>query len=55
VVDQWGEEHQKTFSVAVFLGNEIAGLGTGRNKREAAQNAAREALSKMERSAVAAD
>ncbi len=55
VVDQWGEEHQKTFSVAVFLGNEIAGLGTGKNKREAAQNAAREALVKMERSAEAAD
>ncbi len=48
VVDQWGEEHQKTFSVAVFLGNHMAGLGTGRNKREAAQNAAREALDRLE-------
>ena len=48
VVDQWGEEHQKTFSVAVYLGEDVAGLGTGRNKREAAQNAARAALEKLE-------
>jgi len=44
VVDEWGEEHQKTFTVAVLLGNQPAGLGTGASKREAAQNAAREAL-----------
>lgn len=48
VVDQWGEEHRKTFSVAVYIGDEVAGLGTGRNKREAAQNAAREALGKLQ-------
>ncbi len=46
VVDEWGEEHRKTFAVAVYLGQEAAGRGTGRNKREAAQNAAREALEK---------
>lgn len=44
MVDQWGEEHRKMFSVAVYLGSEIVGRGTGRNKREAAQKAAREAL-----------
>lgn len=48
VIDQWGEEHQKHFSVAVYLGEFVAGIGTGRNKREAAQNAAREALSRLE-------
>ena len=47
VVDQWGEEHSKTFSVAVYIGEQVAGLGTGKNKREAAQNAAREALGKL--------
>jgi len=47
VVDQWGEEHSKTFSVAVYLGDKLAGSGTGKNKREAAQNAAREALEKL--------
>jgi ribonuclease-3 len=46
-VDQWGAEHRKTFSVAVYLGTEVAGLGTGRNKREAAQKAAREAIAKL--------
>jgi ribonuclease-3 len=50
VVDQWGEEHCKTFSVAVYLGEQVAGLGTGRNKREAAQNAARHALESLEES-----
>jgi ribonuclease III len=47
VIDQWGAEHQKTFSVAVYLGDQVAGTGTGRNKREAAQNAARQALSQL--------
>jgi dsRNA-specific ribonuclease len=31
----------------VFLDEEMAGKGAGRNKREAAQNAAREALEKL--------
>lgn len=47
VVDQWGEEHSKLFSVAAYLGDEVAGVGTGKNKREAAQKAAREALKKL--------
>ena len=47
VMDQWGEDHQKTFCVGVYLGNEVVGVGKGRNKREAQQNAAREALSKL--------
>lgn len=47
VVDQWGEEHSKTFSVAVYIGDQLAGSGIGKNKREAAQNAAREALEKL--------
>ena len=48
VVDQWGEEHCKIFSVAVYLGDKIAGVGTGKNKKEAAQNAASEALKTLE-------
>ena len=48
VVDEWGEDHSKTFSVAVYVGKEIVGVGTGKNKREAAQKAAREALEKFE-------
>lgn len=48
VVDHWGQEHCKVFSVAVYLGDRMVGLGTGGNKREAAQNAAREALERFE-------
>jgi ribonuclease III len=48
VVDHWGEEHDKTFAIAVYLSDRLMGQGTGRNKREAAQNAAREALTKLE-------
>ncbi len=48
VVDHWGEEHRKTFSVAVYLGSEIAGQGIGKNKREAAQKAARDAFAKLD-------
>ncbi len=49
VIDQWGEEHDKTFVVGVFIGNDLAGQGTGRSKREAAQNAACEAMIRLER------
>ncbi len=48
VVEEWGEEHRKMFAVAVCLGQEVFGSGTGRNKREAAQKAAREALARLE-------
>jgi ribonuclease-3 len=47
VMHEQGEEHQKTFTVAVLLGKQPAGVGTGASKREAAQNAAREALLKL--------
>jgi ribonuclease-3 len=47
VVAQWGEEHCKTFAVAVQVGDNTVGQGTGRNKREAAQNAARDALNSL--------
>ncbi|MGO9116011.1 MAG: ribonuclease III [Desulfomonilaceae bacterium] len=47
VMDQWGEDHQKMFRVGVYLGNQVVGVGHGRNKREAQQNAAREALSNL--------
>ncbi len=48
VVDEWGEDHCKTFDVAVLLGDEIVGQGTGFSKREASQNAARDAMERME-------
>ncbi|MGD9817405.1 MAG: ribonuclease III [Desulfomonilaceae bacterium] len=44
VLGEWGEEHKKTFSVAVYVGENLAGSGEGASKREAAQVAARNAL-----------
>jgi ribonuclease III len=48
VVEESGEDHSKMFQVEVYLGNKKTGLGIGRNKKEAAQNAAREALQALE-------
>lgn len=45
VLEEWGEEHRKTFCVAVYVGENIAGKGEGASKREAAQMAAKKALS----------
>ncbi len=44
VLEEWGEEHRKTFCVAVYVGENLAGKGEGGSKREAAQMAARKAL-----------
>ncbi len=44
VVGESGPDHQKTFEVEVMLNSNVIGHGTGRSKREAEQNAAREAL-----------
>ncbi len=48
VLEEWGEEHRKTFCVAVYIGNNLAGTGEGTSKREAAQIAARNALGSLE-------
>lgn len=44
VVGQSGPDHQKTFAVEARLNSNVIGRGVGRSKREAEQNAAREAL-----------
>lgn len=45
IVGESGPDHAKTFEVEVKLNSNVIGHGTGRSKREAEQNAAREALS----------
>lgn len=42
-----GPDHAKTFTVEVLLGDEAAGTGTGRSKKEAEQMAARDALERL--------
>jgi ribonuclease-3 len=44
VVDERGPEHEKEFEVSVTLQDRIIGQGRGRNKKQAAQFACKEAL-----------
>lgn len=43
-VKEEGPDHNKTFYVDVIIGEEVKGSGRGRNKKEAEQNAAKDAL-----------
>jgi ribonuclease-3 len=43
-----GPDHRKTFSVEVVVNGDVLGAATGRAKKEAEQEAAREALTKLE-------
>lgn len=47
-IDAQGPEHEKTFTVRAFMGEQIIAEGQGRNKRAAAQDAARNALIKRD-------
>lgn len=42
-----GPDHKKEFTVEVFIGNELMGVGKGKNKKTAEQNASMAALSKL--------
>lgn len=42
-----GPDHQKEFTATVFLGGREFGTGTGRSKKEAEQQAAREAFARL--------
>jgi ribonuclease-3 len=44
VVDEQGPEHEKVFAVSVTLDGRAIGQGTGKNKKQAAQEACKEAL-----------
>lgn len=44
VMDESGPEHQKTFKVGVYFGEELAAAGEGPSKQEAETEAARKAL-----------
>ena len=42
-----GPDHDKRFSAHVFVNGDLCGVGSGRSKKEAEQNAAREALDSL--------
>ena len=47
VIESWGEDHNKTFKVGVYLNEELCGEGEGASKQKAEQNAAIQALDKL--------
>jgi ribonuclease-3 len=46
VVREKGPEHRKTFEVELRLGKKVLGRGRGKSKKEAEQQAAKDALEK---------
>ncbi len=47
MVDETGPDHNKTFSVEVYIGEQMFGSGTGHSKKNAEQEAAYQAILKM--------
>ncbi len=47
LISTWGPDHAKSFEMGVYLGSKLLGSGKGKNKQEAAQNAASDALKKV--------
>ncbi len=52
LVSTWGPDHSKSFEMGVYMGQKILGHGVGKNKQEAAQKAAQDALSKIKSTKV---
>lgn len=48
VMSESGPDHSKTFTISVIINNEEMGYGEGASKKEAQQNAAQDALSKVQ-------
>ena len=46
-IEERGPDHAKEFTATVYLANRLLGTGTGRSKKEAEQQAAREAFSQL--------
>ncbi len=47
LISSWGPDHARSFEMGVYLGSKLLGSGKGKNKQEAAQNAASDALKKV--------
>ncbi|MCX7950874.1 MAG: ribonuclease III [Clostridiales bacterium] len=47
VANEYGPDHNKTFEINVYLDNTLYGKGIGKSKKEAEQNAAKEALKSL--------
>ncbi len=47
LISEQGPDHSKTFTIAVCIGNDEIGYGTGRTKKAAEQEAANQAIQKL--------
>jgi len=47
LINEEGEPHEKTFTIAAIINGKNYGTGTGGSKKEAEQDAAKMALSKV--------
>ncbi len=47
IISEKGPDHHKIFTINVFIDNKLYGKGRGKNKKDAQQNAAKEACSKL--------
>ncbi len=47
LITSWGPDHSRKFQIGVYLGTKLLGKGSGKNKQVAAQNAARDALTRL--------
>jgi ribonuclease-3 len=47
VVDTWGQDHDRTFKVGVYLNKDEYGVGEGSSKQKAEQKAAKAAIDKL--------
>ena len=52
IISSWGPDHARNFEMGVYMGAKLLGSGVGKNKQEAAQNAAQNALSKIKSTKV---
>ncbi|MDH4186716.1 MAG: putative dsRNA-binding protein [Nitrospira sp.] len=48
-IRETGPDHQKLFEVELSVLGEVVGLGSGRSKKEAEQQAAKQALEQVQR------
>jgi len=48
VMNESGPDHDKRFQASVIIGDEVKGLGWGKSKKEAEQEAAKDAMKKFE-------
>lgn len=48
VLDEIGPDHDKTFTIGVYIDNQLTATGSGKNKKQAEQSAAQKAIERVE-------